>query len=631
VLPPCNRYQRHQTSYNGGGGGGLGAAGGSNGTSSASSSSPSPKSTSSSSSLSGQHDLTSTADQANHSRSLSMPQQQHQQHQQLYKTGAHIHPRLAGGAAGPSASANRPSSGTLLRRSHTNAGEFGASAAARRVRTTGGGQHPRSIQPPPPAYFAPIHQQQNHYLAASATSLHRLQCCESWNDPYLFPLSVARSRTNIASALQPPPPAALVAAPAAVPLRTRDLLFLGVGAPAAASTPMLPIAAQQTNHHRSLGYLGNAPKLSGSSGLNRRASQSCRDLSKPLHVDCSVEYDLGHQPEIPRDSEPLLIIHPAYQRMQHGTPVRQQQRPPPSFQAPPPPPQVTYDPMTGVSFTQSAPPVKRRGAAAVTRHSSFVVAGGGDWRLPSVTARQRLFGGEGRPKSGVTVNGMSVLADEGCVILGPVKPPTSKGNFDASSPVDSNVSSSSSAERRQMSGTERVLCGGGRHNVASTTTANALSRQDPSSFSSSSSSPAPLHLSLPDVSRGQKGGWQSRSEPSRRVIGGRRVISGVGGGARRSLAAKLDASRKLSADSGAHSVATDEDNEEDEGGDDFGFRRRCCDSGIGTPSSLSATATAGGSEEANVAGKRWRRPMQQPQQLSQRFLSIFNVCLPRSP
>jgi hypothetical protein len=49
----------------------------------------------------------------------------------------------------------------------------------------------------------------------------------------------------------------------------------------------------------------------------------CKDLSRPLHVDCSVEYDLGNQPRIPKNSAPLLIIHPAYQ--QHHLQQQQQQ------------------------------------------------------------------------------------------------------------------------------------------------------------------------------------------------------------------------------------------------------------------------------------------------------------------
>jgi hypothetical protein len=35
-------------------------------------------------------------------------------------------------------------------------------------------------------------------------------------------------------------------------------------------------------------------------------------LTTPLYVDCSVEYDLGDQPPVPANSEPLLAIHPEY-------------------------------------------------------------------------------------------------------------------------------------------------------------------------------------------------------------------------------------------------------------------------------------------------------------------------------
>ena len=43
-----------------------------------------------------------------------------------------------------------------------------------------------------------------------------------------------------------------------------------------------------------------------------------KDICKPLHVDCSIEYDLGNQPKIPKDSAPLLIIHPAYHNLKNG-------------------------------------------------------------------------------------------------------------------------------------------------------------------------------------------------------------------------------------------------------------------------------------------------------------------------
>ena len=40
--------------------------------------------------------------------------------------------------------------------------------------------------------------------------------------------------------------------------------------------------------------------------------QSSQSLTTPLFVDCSVEYDLGDQPPIPANSEPLLSIYPEY-------------------------------------------------------------------------------------------------------------------------------------------------------------------------------------------------------------------------------------------------------------------------------------------------------------------------------
>ena len=61
---------------------------------------------------------------------------------------------------------------------------------------------------------------------------------------------------------------------------------------------------------RSMGFLGPPTK----------------DLSRPLHVDCSVEYDLGNQPRIPKNSAPLLIIHPAYQQQHHLQQQQQQQQ-----------------------------------------------------------------------------------------------------------------------------------------------------------------------------------------------------------------------------------------------------------------------------------------------------------------
>ena len=37
-----------------------------------------------------------------------------------------------------------------------------------------------------------------------------------------------------------------------------------------------------------------------------------KDLSSPLFVDCSIEYELPNAPKIPKNSSPILMIHPEY-------------------------------------------------------------------------------------------------------------------------------------------------------------------------------------------------------------------------------------------------------------------------------------------------------------------------------
>lgn len=56
-------------------------------------------------------------------------------------------------------------------------------------------------------------------------------------------------------------------------------------------------------HPRSLPYMPQTP---------HQTVPQPKSVTTPLFVDCSVEYDLGEQPVIPADSEPLLSIHPEY-------------------------------------------------------------------------------------------------------------------------------------------------------------------------------------------------------------------------------------------------------------------------------------------------------------------------------
>ena len=62
---------------------------------------------------------------------------------------------------------------------------------------------------------------------------------------------------------------------------------------------------------------GGPPKVRSSTGS---------ELSKPLYVDCSVEYELPMVPKIPSDSQPLLVIHPGWQQKRRITRSSSQQR-----------------------------------------------------------------------------------------------------------------------------------------------------------------------------------------------------------------------------------------------------------------------------------------------------------------
>merc|ERR1719367_1795411 len=71
-------------------------------------------------------------------------------------------------------------------------------------------------------------------------------------------------------------------------------------------------------HPRPLPYLQHPsqPALQ-----QQQQPSQAKSVMSPLFVDCSVEYDLGEQPVIPADSEPLLSIHPEYvARSQNASP-----------------------------------------------------------------------------------------------------------------------------------------------------------------------------------------------------------------------------------------------------------------------------------------------------------------------
>jgi len=77
----------------------------------------------------------------------------------------------------------------------------------------------------------------------------------------------------------------------------------------------LPIAAaarDSNNNNSSNNNIGKPYKGVHPRGLVLPAGTSATDFAKPLFVDCSIEYDLPNAPKIPRGSQPILMIHPAY-------------------------------------------------------------------------------------------------------------------------------------------------------------------------------------------------------------------------------------------------------------------------------------------------------------------------------
>ena len=66
----------------------------------------------------------------------------------------------------------------------------------------------------------------------------------------------------------------------------------------------------------SKGAAGGPPVVRGQASAVVAETQR---LSKPLYVDCSVEYELPMVPKIPPDSQPLLVIHPGWQQKRRIT------------------------------------------------------------------------------------------------------------------------------------------------------------------------------------------------------------------------------------------------------------------------------------------------------------------------
>jgi len=75
-----------------------------------------------------------------------------------------------------------------------------------------------------------------------------------------------------------------------------------------ATSGRLPIASSSTSSSSSSSTSSDPPPR----GLVH--SNPSKDYSKPLFVDCSIEYELPNAPKIPKNSQPILMIHPTYQK-----------------------------------------------------------------------------------------------------------------------------------------------------------------------------------------------------------------------------------------------------------------------------------------------------------------------------
>lgn len=220
--------------------------------------------------------LSNSSKNIHHLRSQSMPEAvyiQQQQQKAAAAASAFKPPRVRHPSGHANAAPNAGIQMVSLRRSHTNVADFGR---------------------PGKGFRSSRYWNESGCDVNSTTGLY-----------------LARSRSNIA---------ALGLNPEAVYRPSSQYHVVHHhGLPAGGSSSVGISRAASFYHHRdhrpmqtarSLGFLANSRSSLALPTTN------CKDLSQPLHVDCSVEYDLGNQPKIPKDSAPLLIIHPAYQQQQ---------------------------------------------------------------------------------------------------------------------------------------------------------------------------------------------------------------------------------------------------------------------------------------------------------------------------
>ena len=82
----------------------------------------------------------------------------------------------------------------------------------------------------------------------------------------------------------------------------------------AAQSAVNPNPAQTSNSSRGQQQQVVAPVAVKSSSRGLIRPPAGKDFSKPLFVDCSIEYELPNAPKIPKNSLPILMIHPGYKQ-----------------------------------------------------------------------------------------------------------------------------------------------------------------------------------------------------------------------------------------------------------------------------------------------------------------------------
>ena len=92
------------------------------------------------------------------------------------------------------------------------------------------------------------------------------------------------------------------------------------------STMVTPVSTSVAGSNRLGAAPSNVAKSRGPTTRGLMAPPPGKDFSKPLFVDCSIEYELPNAPKIPKNSLPILMVDQRYQQKQKQRQQQQQQQ-----------------------------------------------------------------------------------------------------------------------------------------------------------------------------------------------------------------------------------------------------------------------------------------------------------------